>query len=1050
MRKEERMSGISPLGLALLAWLTLSPAVWARPLPPPLRFDHLSVEDGLSQSTVFTILQDRLGYLWFGTEDGLNKFDGYEFTIYRHQGNAPGSISDNWISALYEDRAGVLWVATRKGIDRFDRASGSFTHIPASLQGQEAWCLSEDSAGGFWLGTDAGLYQLDRKAMTLTHFPVDPERPKEVGVRSILPDRSGDLWLATWGRGLVRFDPRRQVMTRAPAEKVMDRLRVLYEGRDGRLWVGGEDGLAELDRSKGRLEARLVPGILDARTSVTAIFEDDFGYLWVGIWGGGIHVLSPNRTQALHLRHDLANPTSLSHDTAWTFHQDRSGVLWIGSGTGGGLNRLVTQSSFESYRYAPAEPLSLSDDLVWAIHQDEDDVLWVGTSGGVDRLDRRSIEVRRFHSRPEDPSTLSSPKVWAIAKGEGGTLWIGTQGDGLNTLDKATGRVRRVPLGGAMGTFGPNAVRALRSGPDGQLWIGTNGGGLARLDPKTGKIFRFLHNPRDPGSLSDDRVWALEFDRQGRLWIGTDGGGLNRLDPGSEMFIHYRHKPSDPATLGGDRVWSIHEHKDGSLWVGTHGGGLSRLTPASGQFHRFTEENSALPNDTVYGILEDASGRLWLSTNRGISCLNLLTGEFRNFDAGEGLQGNEFNFGAYEQGPGGELFFGGMHGLTVFLPRHVLEPPRPVPPVRITGFSKPGAVASGELPSGSELRLAPDENFFTFIFAVLDYRNPRRNLYSYKLEGVDADWRSAEASSRRASYTLVRPGKYVFRIRGASSEGVWNRDGAVVRVIVQPPFWRTPWFLLLVFVLLASLMAAWRAYHGALRVEAARMLAQGREQEREALAQEIHDGPIQEIADLAHRIDRLSEQEASSPPPWRTITEALAELRRELTRMGERLREVCWSLRPPTLDEFGLEAAMREHLDVLSETQVLPRIEFHFEAMANTLPPDVELQFFRIFQSAVNNAVKHAEAGSIKVRFQADENAAVLEVSDDGKGFVPPRKLVHLARERHYGLLGMEERATMIGGSMSLDSLPNRGTSVCITVGLGNWITKFRGQGGKG
>jgi len=1044
MRKNGKIQRVGRAGLALLGLLALPPAALAELRLPPLRFDHLSVEDGLSQSTVFNMLQDRIGYLWFGTEDGLNKFDGYEFTIYRHRENVQGSISDNWISALYEDREGTLWVATRKGIDRFDRASGGFAHIPPPLPEREAWCLREDATGSLWLGTDAGLYLLDRKAETFVHFPIDPQRPEEVGVRFILPDRSGALWLATWGRGLVRFDPRRRMMERIRADAGLDRLRVLYKERDGSLWAGGEEKLATLNRSRGQLEARAIQGPPDTRIHVTSLFEDALGHLWVGTRDNGVVVLSSDRTKGVHLRHDATNPSSLSHDTVWALHQDRSGVLWVGSGTGGGLNRLVTRSSFESYRHAPAEPLSLSGDVVWAIHQDVDGALWVGTSDGLDHLDRRSGEVRRFLSRLEDPSTLSSPKVWALAAGQGATLWIGTQGNGLNALDKATGQIRRIPLGGPMGTPGPNAVRALLPMADGSLWIGTHGGGLVRFDPRTGKILRVLNDPHNPRTLSDDRVWALALDHLGRLWIGTDGGGLDRLDPGSTTFFHYRYNPSDPTTLGSDRVWSIHEDKGGSMWIGTQGGGLSCLDPTTGHFRRFGE-SSGLPNDTVYGLLEDDTGHLWLSTNRGISDLTLRTGQIRSFDVGQGLQGNEFNFGAYHRGPDGEMFFGGVHGLTAFFPQRVLEPPQEIPPVVITGFSRPGAAESGEIEAVHELRLEHDENFFTFTFAVLDYRNPRRNLYSYKLEGIDPDWRDAEAADRRASYTLVPPGKYIFRVLGANSEGKWNRAGVMMTVIVRPPFWRTPWFLLLICLLLAGSAAAWRAYQKTIRAETAHMLAQSREQERETLAQEIHDGPIQEIAHLAHRIDRLTDDEISPPLSWPQVAGALAGLRHELTRMSERLRDVCWALRPPTLDQFGLEAAMREHLDVLTD---LPRIDFQFQSATSPLPPNVELQLFRIFQSAVNNAVKHAQAGSIRIHFRANDSEAFLEVADDGKGFVPPRRLVLLARERHYGLLGMQERATMIGGSMSLDATPGRGTVVRITVARQNWIRKFRRQRG--
>jgi two-component system, sensor histidine kinase ChiS len=307
----------------------------------PLHFDHLSVEDGLSQSTVFTIIQDTHDYLWFGTEDGLNKFDGYEFTVYRHRTSDPRSISDNWISAVYEDRHGDLWIATRKGLDRFERTSATFIHFPAPVPGKEAWCIREDSLGRLWIGTDSGLYRMDRTTGKFFHFPINPARPTEIGVRSIIEDPSGDLWLATWGSGLIRFDSRHNSMQVYLGKGDSRYLRALYMERSGRLWVAGDGGLAEVNRKAHQLDTYHIPEAEALRLDVTSIFEDDSGFLWLGTWGNGIYVLSPDRAHGIHLRNNPSNPHGLSHNTVWSINQDRSGVLWLGSGTGGGLNRLV-------------------------------------------------------------------------------------------------------------------------------------------------------------------------------------------------------------------------------------------------------------------------------------------------------------------------------------------------------------------------------------------------------------------------------------------------------------------------------------------------------------------------------------------------------------------------------------------------------------------------------------------------------------------------------------------------------------------------------------
>lgn len=1034
-----RLSLFLSLGLAAAL---LQPAARSSALSPgSLVFDHISVESGLSQSSIFVIMQDRSGYLWFGTEDGLNRFDGYNFTVYRHRPRQPESISDNWISAIHEDQQGVLWVATRGGLDRFDRAASRFAHFPAPAPGAEMWCIHEDRTGHLWFGTDAGLYRLDRERGKFIWVPVLPGEP--VGIRSILEDARGDLWLATWGAGLVSFDPARGTTVfhrhddRDGATLSSDNVRTLFIDSGGTLWVGTDCGLDALVPKTRHFLHRL-PAAGTPPVQITTLFEDEQKTLWVGSWGDGLVAISPDRRREVRLRREPANPQSLSHNTVWAILQDRSGVLWIGTGTGGGLNKLVVAPRFTHYRYAPSSTLSLSHDLVWAIHQDASGGLWVGTWDGLDFIDRAAGRVQHYRQEPGNQASLSSNRVWAIAEDDRGVLWLGTHDAGLNRLEPKTGKVTRFPLSEGTGSFGANAVRALLFDRGQALWIGTNGGGLMRLDRRG--ITRYRHNPNEPMSLGDDRVWALLEDRQGFLWIGTDGGGVDRFDPVRKTFTHYRHDPANPKSLGGDRVWSIHQHRNGSLWFGTQGGGLSELLAEAAGFQVFSEESSQLPNNTVYGILEDGSGRLWLSTNRGISCFDPATGKLVNFGMGQGLQSPEFNFGAYHLGHNGEMFFGGINGLNSFFPNELLQPRSRTPPVAITGFYRLGSLEREEIPSGSEIRLTHNDNFFSFSFAVLDFVAPQQNTYAYILEGVDNDWRLTDAGHRLASYTLVPPGRYTFRVRGANSSGTWNKLGPRLRIAIAPPFWRRTWFVLLTGLSLVAggLMAT--VYSAARRRAVRQMLVYNREQERSTLAKEIHDGPIQDVANLSHRIEDLSEQIQKGLEP-QAARRQMTALRLSLGEIGTSLRGTCWQLRPPALEELGLEPAMRDYLYGLEDTYPMPEVDF---GIAFEGPPpsyDVQLQLFRIYQVAIHNLALHAAASKARVRLEGSAERIVLEISDNGRGFVRPRRLVEFGLRKHYGLLGAEERASSLGGTLTIDSTPGKGTVLRVVIEASHWGT---------
>ncbi|MGD8623464.1 MAG: two-component regulator propeller domain-containing protein [Anaerolineae bacterium] len=786
-----------------------------------LAFQRISLAQGLSQSVVTAIQRDELGFMWFGTQDGLNRYDGYEFVVYKHDPAEANSLANNFVSALLYDPDGTLWIGTNGGgLDRFDPRTGQFTHYrqdpadPDSLAHNVVETLLRDQEGNLWVGTGGGLDRFDAEKGHFVHYydkwdsggGLDHSK-----VNVVYQDRAGNLWVGTDGGGLDRLDPETGAWLRYhhdpadPSSLAYDDVQSLDESVDGALWVGTEGGgLDRFDPETGKFSHyrhdEADPSSL-AHDAVSAILQDRAGVLWVGTDGGGLDRFDPETDTFVHHRYDLADPTSLSSDAIWTLYEDVDGALWAGT-FGGGVNRLDGQGKkFALYQADPDKANSLSSNGIWSVYQDADGTLWVGThDGGLNRLDPQTDVWHHYRHDPDNPASLASDTVWSILRDGAGRLWLGT-GEGLDRFEEGTGTFVHYDM--------PPAF-VIYQDRQGLLWFGTWGGGLGWADPdllaeveQTAKgegVAFYQHDPDDPASLGGDSVVTIHQDRDGALWIGTFGRGLDRLnDPQSGRFMHYRHDPDDPASLSSDSVLSIHRDRDGVLWVATVGGGLNRFDAETETFHHYFEKDG-LANDTVYGILEDelpaeeGGPSLWLSTNRGLSRLGLEDGTFRNYDVDDGLQSNEFNQGAYHRGPTGRIFVGGINGLSAFHPAQVKDNPA-IPPVVLTALTQGGeAVAAGEAVEYLEtLTLHWPHNFFEFEVAALDYAQAEKSRYAYMLEGFDEDW--IEGGTRRfGRYTNLPGGTYTLRIKGSNGDGVWNEAGRVLTVEVVPPLWATWWF----------------------------------------------------------------------------------------------------------------------------------------------------------------------------------------------------------------------------------------------------------------
>jgi signal transduction histidine kinase/ligand-binding sensor domain-containing protein len=721
-----------------------------RPRDNDIRFDRISIEEGLSQSTVGCILQDHKGYMWFGTEDGLNKYDGYNFTVYRHDPQDPNSLSNNYVRCILEDHTGVLWIGTRGGgLDRFDPETEQFTHYnhdprnPHTISGNNIQSIYEDGVGVLWIGTsEGGLDQFNPENDQFLHYrhdPLDAHSLSDNSVLAILQDRTGELWIGTYRGGLNLLDRAQQQFIHYqhhpedPHSLSSNHVTAIHEDSEGLLWIGtGDGGINRLDPETGRF-IRYQNDPQNARSlssnEVQAIYEDHAGVLWIGTNGQGLDRYDPASDQFVHYLNDPLDRHSLSHNDVWSIYEDRGGVLWIGTFGGGVSKANPANQKFVHYHKDPSDPNTLSDNSVSSIWEDKSGYVWIGThSGGLNRFDPQSGQWTHYQHDPDDPYSLSSNHVRSIYEDRRGVLWLGTDG-GLDRLDRENQRFfhyRHDP--GDSHSLSHNSVWPILEDTSGTLWIGTLGGGLNKLNRASGQFTRYQHDSSDPYSLSHETVTSIYESYDGVLWIGTMGGGLNRLDPDSGRFTHYRHDPMDAQSLSNDRVFSITEDYRNRLYIGTWGGGLNRLDRRTGQFTHFREKDG-LANDVVYGILEDNTTYLWLSTNRGLSRFTSSSEKFRNYDVSDGL---------------------------------------------------------------------------------LDYTAPHKNQYLYRLEGFDPDWVSA-GTRRYQSYSNLRGGDYIFRVKGSNSDGIWNREGRAIYITVTPPIWEERWFQGgLALLLLASVFAAYR------------------------------------------------------------------------------------------------------------------------------------------------------------------------------------------------------------------------------------------------
>ena len=798
--------------------------------PRNIQFTHLSQAEGLSQNAVTAIAQDQTGYIWIGTQEGLNRYNGYEFFTYEHKSGDPKSLSNSWVWDIFVDRSGVIWIGTDGGgLNRYDAATDTFEHFrhdpddAGSLSNDRVRVITQDSGGTIWVGTDGGgLNRLDASRSRFARFQYDPSKPGGLPSNQVLSlheDDHGALWVGTDGGGIAILEPASTTFRSlrhnpgVPGSLSSDRIRCIFQDRRQQMWIGTSDGgLNRFDPATQTFQQfRHNPhdpnSISDDR--VRDLFEDRQGTLWIAT-DAGLNEWRPDMAHFVAYKHDATNPRSLANDRVNALFQGQGGVLWVG--TYDGINKWNYASDAFSYLSTNSGlPGSLSGKVVTAIAEAPNGELWVGTYGqGLNRIDARTEQITQYRHNEDQPETLSDDRIMAIWIDPTGMVWLGSRNNGLNRLDPRTGLVQRFVHDPAdPDSLSANGVTSLLGNPDGSLWIGTYGGGLNRMEPGTHRFQHYRHRPEDPSSLSSDRVVAIFRDSLGNLWVGTEDEGLNHLNEETGSFIQYRHDPGNAASLSSDSAWELAETHDGALWIGTKGGGLNRWDLADrrdgrARFSRFSKANG-LFSDTILGILEAADGALWLSSNRGLTRLDPNHNAQQHFDQRNGLPGGEFNHGARLLARNGIMYFGGNEGLVFFNPADVhpnLHPPTVV--VTARNQLEPLGSSNSNAPHPTPIQLDYRNNFVSFEFAALDYASPDKNQYRYQLEGFDQDWIDA-GGHRRAAYSNLSAGFYVFKVQGSNNDGVWNEHPARIAIRVDSPPWRTWWAYTLYLLLALSI-----------------------------------------------------------------------------------------------------------------------------------------------------------------------------------------------------------------------------------------------------
>jgi signal transduction histidine kinase/ligand-binding sensor domain-containing protein/CheY-like chemotaxis protein len=775
-----------------------------------ISLERIAAQKWLNQRNITCIAQDGIGYIWFGTNNGLYRFDGYEVTEYRHDPYNLNTIAHNNVNCIYADKQNVLWIGTWGGLTKFETATGRFTrftHDPRnlnSISSSDVRAIVEDGSGNLWIGTfGGGLNKLNKLTGKSKSFQYSSRNANSISsnyINVLIRDKGGDIWLGT-RRGINKLEPENsrftqfQELKKEQEAQLVANVSCILEDAAGKILFGTfGGGLMQLDRRTGKMKSFIAGENSISNNTVNALVEEEPGTLWIAT-GEGLNIMGADGAVTVIQNNPNVDNSLMNNDVKHLL-RDRSGVMWIVSADGVNVYSKLSRR-FTKFQRNLKEKSSLSNNNVTCFVEDTTGMVWIGTKEGLNKFDRRTKQFEKVVLEGEDKKQILSNEIKSLHIDKKGRFWVGSS-NALSKVNPKTGKATVYRFD----EFNPNSLNneifTIYESRNGDLWVGLRKG-LAKFYADSGKFQLYKPDPTVSETQISNSVYSILEDRFGRFWVGTLGGGLSEFDRTDKKFKKYKYNPNDSTTLSNNSVISMYEDRFGFFWVGTYGGGLNRMDRKKGNFINYAARNG-LPDDMIYGLQEDNKGNLWISTNSGLVKFDTKTKTFRNYDALDGLQGNEFNIGASYRCKNGEMLFGGVAGFNLFFPDSISEN-NYVPPTVITSFKvldKPTVLIDN-------LKLAYNQNYITFEFSSLSYALADKNQFAYKLDGFDEDWIYC-GSRKFASYSNLGPGEYVFHVKSSNSDGLWNEKGTEVTILIERPYWKTWWFISIGVIIIIALL----------------------------------------------------------------------------------------------------------------------------------------------------------------------------------------------------------------------------------------------------
>ena len=1024
-----------------------------------LKFEHLGKKEGLSQINVGSIIQDSRGFIWIGTRDGLNRYDGYNFTYYKHDAQDPTSLSSSMVADIAEDKEGNIWTATIIGLNKFVRNKGKFVHYfhddkdPNSISDNILNKLVFDDKGNLWIASQHGLDYLDLKTNKFTHYKHNDKEPASLAsnvVSALYIDADKRLWVGTTGGGLDLFDNKTGTFThyisdaKNPNSLSGNNVSCIYEDKKHRLWVGTQnDALNMLDAD--RRVFKRYPYKKNAKNGISgstiyALNMDENSNLWIGSENGGLCILNPETGNFYTYLHDDIDKSSINGNSIYSILKDNHGNMWLGAFSGGiNLFKRSTES-FTHYRHTSLSN-SLSNDFVLALYEDKDKNVWVGTDGGgLNKFNYQEGNVTHYRAQP-GKNSITGDYVLTVNQDQEGNFWFGTWADGVSIYNPKTNVFTNLKHNNTPNSISGNNIYALANSKDGTTWIGTYNDGLTHYDKKHNKFTAYKYNAKDPKSLSSDRVYSLLEDSRGNLWVGTFDGGLNLLDRKTNTFTRFQHD-NKRNSISDDNVPDLYEDRKGNIWISTFTG-LNQFDPVTRHFTVYTKRDG-LPSDIIYAAREDDDGKIWISSNNGLSSFDPTRRVFKNYTVEDGLQEDEFKSHSAYKGNSGKLYFGGVNGFNAFSPRQILKP-EGFSPLAITNlqiFNKniypakdkndPSPLKE-DISDAKTITLNYKQSVISLEFAALDYTTADKKKYAYMLEGFDKEWNYIGAR-HSATYTNLPAGTYVFKIKYQNSAGLWSPVTSGLQIITKPPFWLTWWFKLAALVLVVlciyiifkirvrSIKAQKRILEKQVEARTLRLAEMTRDErilredaeKARGEAEKANKAKSIFLATMSHEIRTpmngvmgMATLLANTP-----LNKEQQEYTETIKNCGDSLLNVINDILDFSkiesgnmeLDEqdFDLRDCIEAVLDVFAERAARSNLDLVYQ-VEHTVPAQIIADNFRLRQILINlvgNAVKFTAKGEVficvKLKSITDGKVELLfEIRDTGIG-IPPDKLNRL------------------------------------------------------